>query len=106
MSPTLPTLQVNVQQAITVEGEGMFGGKFKHSVPDTLNTMNSVPPSDRESRKQALKDEINKCMRQLEIDENNNPNDATSITAKSERPPMNMKPVNGVSNLLAVKPQF
>ena len=51
MSPTLPTLQVNAQQAIAVEGEGMFGGKFKHSVPDTLNTMNSVPPSDRESRK-------------------------------------------------------
>ena len=68
------------------ESDGIFNGLFKHSVPDTLS---SIPPSDRESRKQMLKDEISKCMRQLELDENNHINGAgdaaNSLTAKSER---------------------
>ena len=65
------------------ESDGMFNGLFKHSVPDTIS---SIPPSDRESRKQMLKDEISKCMRQLELDENNQTVSSNlAATAKSER---------------------
>ena len=65
----------------------MFGGRFKQSVPDTQA---SIPLTERDTRKQRLKDEISKCMQQLELDENNNPNNATSVTIKSEshRPPV------------------
>ena len=79
------------------ESDGMFNGLFKHSVPDTIS---SVPPSDRESRKQMLKDEISKCMRQLELDENNQTVSSNlAATAKSERqrpvaPIMMVKPYN------------
>ena len=82
-----------------MESESMFGGQFKHSVPDTISYL---PSSDRESRKQKLKDEISKCMMKLEMDENNNNiNNATTITAKSEthRPSMNLKPSKS-SNIL------
>ena len=71
-------------QPTVTESDGIFNGLFKHSVPDTLS---SIPPSDRESRKQMLKDEISKCMRQLELDENNQTTSSNNLaaTAKSER---------------------
>lgn len=70
----------------------MFGGRFRTSVPDTITT-SSVPLSDRDNKKKMLRDEIQRCMKQLDFDENNNPNNATTTSAmiKSEmllRPPL------------------
>lgn len=86
----------------------MFGGRFRISVPDS--TTASIPLTERDGRKQMLKDEITKCMQQLEIDENKNPNDAASMTMKSERlrPPIASKGSNSLNNLLGqeVRPSF
>lgn len=51
-------------------------------MPDTNSA--SYALTERDNRKQLLKDEISKCMRKLEHDENNNPNNATTVSAKSE----------------------
>ena len=62
---------------------GMFGGRFGQSMPDSSCV--SCVMTDRDHHKKALKEEILKCLRQLDTDEsNNNPNNATSITVKSE----------------------
>ena len=60
---------------------GMFGGKFSQTLKQSHSSTLFI---ERDSRKQMLKDEISKCMKQLELDENNNPNNATSVTIKSE----------------------
>jgi len=46
-------------------------------VPDTDF---SCPLSERDSRKQLLKLEISKCMRQLDLNENTHPNNVTMLT--------------------------
>ena len=58
---------------------GMFGGRFGQSMPDTTR-----PLTDRDQQKRLLKEEISKCMQRLEVDENNNPNNITSATIRSE----------------------
>ena len=50
-------------------------------MPDTTR-----PLTERDHHKRLLKEEINKCMRLLDLDENNNPNNATVVTLKSETP--------------------
>ena len=77
---------------------GMFGGRFRTSVPDSQSA--SIPLTERDSKKQMLKDEITKCMQQLEIDENKNPNNAT-MKSERLRPPIASKGgSNSLNNLL------
>ena len=103
-----PRLAVQFQDAAD-GGVGMFGGRFGSSIPDTQA---SAPLTERDSRKLALKDEIRRCMRQLDFDENNNPNNATTCTSKTDqhRPPVDSRlpnrklPSNGTRSSIEMQP--
>ena len=86
----------------------MFGGRFNANA--TGGSYSPVIHSERESRKQMLKDEISKCMKQLELDENNNPNNATSVTIKSEaiKPRINQEKhgIDGYNGLAGARASF